>query len=112
MTLSGTIALSEETSDQPSGPIVTVTRRGYAWSLWLGEWTDEHRQWLAQRRCSPKRLVSDDVAAFLWAFNGEFDLGQVEIKPFDERRDVTVFLPYHQALDWFAGLASEAMPVG
>ena len=104
-----TIGSSEETSDDRTRPVfVWVARRGYAWSLSLSVWTDAHKAWLADRRCSSKRMLSEDVAAFLNAFSAEFDLGQIAITPFDDEASSSGTLPFHPGLDWFIGLASEA----
>lgn len=100
---------NEETVDDRTRPVlVSVARRGYAWPLSLGTWTDDHRAWLAERRCSSKRMLSEDVAAFLHAFSAEFDLGQIAITPFDDGTVLSGTLPFHPGLDWFVGLASEA----
>ncbi len=100
----------EMIDDTPRPVYVWVTRRGYAWSLGLGVWSEDHNRWFDDRRCSPRRMVSDDVAKFLQAFNCDFDLGQVEIRPFDHLRYLAFVVPFNPALDWFAGLASEGRP--
>lgn len=108
MTTSGTETPSlDEVSDYSRPVLAHVSRRGYAWSLTLNEWPDDIRAWFAERVISPKRMLSRDVAAFLFHFGRQFDLGRLEITPFDERRDVSVTLPFHIALDWFGGLESE-----